>query len=63
MEDLLLAQAHVTKPVLIGIGVAALVTLFLTYKITKFVTKILLLLAAFTALAAAAWIYLATHAH
>jgi hypothetical protein len=58
MENLLLlAQAQVSKPMLIGIGIAALVILFLAFKVTKFVIKMVLLLAAFAALAAAAWYY------
>ena len=59
----LLAQAQVSKPMLLGIGLAALVILFLAFKVTKFVMKMVMLLAAFAALAAAAWYYFAIHAH
>jgi hypothetical protein len=58
-----LAQAQVSKPMFIGIGVAALVILFLAFKVTKFVMKMMLMLVAFAALAGAAWFYFSTHAH
>lgn len=60
---LLLAQAQVSRPPLIGVGLAALVILFLAFKVTKFVMKMVLLLAALAALAAAAWFYFGAHGH
>lgn len=45
----------------IGIGVAALVFLYLAFKATKVVIKLLLLLAALSALGGAAWWYFNTH--
>ncbi len=64
MENfILLAQAQVSKPMLLGIGLAALVILFLAFMVTKFAMKMVMLLAAFAALAAAAWYYFGTHPH
>jgi hypothetical protein len=50
-----------TQPMAIGIGVAALVFLYLAFKATKVVLKLLLLLAALSALGGAAWWYFNTH--
>jgi len=57
----LLAALTMTKPVAIGIGVAALVVLFVAFKIGKFVVKVLLVLAALVAIALATWWYYAAH--
>jgi len=51
----------VTKPAAIGIGVAAVVILYLAFKVGKFILKMLLLLAALAALGLAAWWYYAAH--
>lgn len=48
---------------LVGLAAAALVILFLAFKVTKFVMKLVLLLAAVAALAAAAWFYFGAHGH
>ncbi len=57
---LFLAASTVSKPVAIGIAVAALVVLYLAFKVTKFVIKILLLLAALGAIGMAVrWYYVA----
>ena len=61
MNQILLATFAVTKPVAVGIGIAALVGLFLAFKVGKFVIKMLLLLAALAALGLAAWWYYAAH--
>jgi len=58
---LFLAALPVTKPAAIGIGVAALVVLYLAFKVTKFAIKMLLLLAALMAIGLAAWWYYAAH--
>jgi hypothetical protein len=64
MENLfLLAQAQLSKPLLAGLAVGALVVLFLAFKVTKFVMKMVLLMAAVATLAAAAWFYFVTHGH
>lgn len=64
MENLfLLAQAQVSKPMLIGIGIAALLVLFLAFKVTQFVMKMVLLLVACAALAGATWHYFGAHGH
>ena len=61
MTPTLLAALTVTKPVAVGIGLAALVVLFLAFKVGKFVMKLLLVLAALMAMGLAAWWYYATH--
>ena len=61
MNQSILAAVAVTKPVAVGIGVAALLGFYLAFKSSKFVMKILLLLAALTALALAAWCFYAAH--
>jgi hypothetical protein len=63
MDSLLLAATQIGKPALIGIGIAALVVLFLAFKVTKFAIKMILMLVAFAAIAGAAWHYFATHVH
>ena len=55
------ATLVVTKPVTVGIGIAALALIFLAFKAAKFVMKMLLLLAALAALGLAAWWYYAAH--
>ncbi|HEV2435488.1 MAG TPA: hypothetical protein VG077_05765 [Verrucomicrobiae bacterium] len=58
MNPIILAALTVTKPAAIGIGIVALVVLFLAFKVGKFVFKMLLLLAA---LGLAVWWYYAAH--
>lgn len=60
-NPILLAALTVTKPGAVGIGIAALVLLYLAFKVGKFVIKMLLLLAALAALGLAAWWYFASH--
>lgn len=50
-----------TKPAAIGIGVAALVVLYLAFKAVKFIVKMLLVLAALAAIGLAVWWYFAAH--
>ena len=45
----------------IGIGVAALVVLYLAFKVGKFLIKLLLVLAALAAIGLAAWWYYIAH--
>ena len=59
MNPALLATLTVTEPVAVGIGVAALVVLYLGFKAAKFILKMLLVLAALLALGLAAWCYFA----
>lgn len=61
MNSDLLATFTVTKPVAIGLGVAALVVLYLGFKAVKFMMKLLLLLTALVAIGLAAWWYFAAH--
>jgi hypothetical protein len=61
MNPIFLAVLTVTKPAAVGIGIVALVVLYLAFKVTKFVIKMLLLLAALAALGLAAWWYYAAH--
>ncbi len=56
-----LASLTVTKPVAVGIGITALVVLFLAFKIGKFVIKLLLVFAALAAILLAAWWYYSAH--
>jgi xanthosine utilization system XapX-like protein len=58
MNPLFLAVLTVTKPAAAGIGIVALVGLYLAFKVAKFVIR-MLLLAALAALAA--WWYYAAH--
>ena len=50
MNPIFLAAITVTKPGAVGIGIVALVVLYLAFKVTKFVVKMLLLLAVLAAL-------------
>ena len=61
MNPIFLAAFTVTKPGAVGIGIVVLVVLYLAFKVTKFVIKTLLLLAALAALGLAAWWYYAAH--
>jgi hypothetical protein len=61
MNPFLLVALTVTKPVAVGIGLAALVVLFLAFKVGKFVMKMLLLLAALAAIGLAVWWFYAAH--
>ena len=61
MNQSILAAVAMTKPVAVGIGVATLLGLYLAFKAGKFVMKMLLLLAALTALGLTAWCYYAAH--
>ena len=61
MNPALLAALPVTKPAALGIGIAALVVLYLVFKLGKFILKMLLLLVALLALGLAAWWYYAAH--
>ena len=58
---LFLAALTVDKPVAIGIAVAAMAVLYLAFKITRFAVKILLVIAAVTAIGLAARWYFAAH--
>jgi len=60
MNPINLATSTVTKPGAVGIGIVALVALYLAFKVTKFVTK-MLLLAALIALGLAAWWFYTAH--
>jgi hypothetical protein len=61
MNPIFLAALTVTKPAAIGIGIGALVVLYLAFKVGKFIIKMLLLLAALAALGLAAWWFYAAH--
>jgi hypothetical protein len=61
MNPIFLAALTVIKPAAVGIGIVALVVLYLAFKVAKFVIKILLLLAALAALGLAAWWYYAAY--
>jgi hypothetical protein len=61
MNPIFLAALTVTKPAAIGIGIGALVVLYLAFKVGKFIIKMLLLLAVLAALGLAAWWYYAAH--
>jgi hypothetical protein len=58
MNVIFLAALTVTKPGAVGIGIVALVVLYLAFKFTKSVIKMLVLLAA---LGLAVWWYAAHH--
>jgi len=61
MNPFILAVLPVTKPVAVGIGIAALVVLYLGFKAAKFILKMLMVLAALLALGLAAWWYYTAH--
>jgi hypothetical protein len=61
MNPVFFATFTVTKPVAVGIGIAALVVLYLAFKVTKFVIKMLLMFAALLAIGLAAWWYYSAH--
>lgn len=61
MTEPFLAFVTVTKPAAVGLGVAALVVLYLGFKAAKFILKMLLVLAALLALGLAVWLYYAAH--
>ena len=61
MSPIFLAAPTVTKPVAVGLGVAALVLLWLGFKAAKFLMKVLLVLAALVAMGLAVWWYYAAH--
>ena len=61
MNETFLAAITATKPVAVGLGIAALMVGFLGFKAAKFVIKMLLLLAALVAMGLAAWWYYAAH--
>jgi hypothetical protein len=63
MNLISLADLPVTTPVAIAIGVAALVALYFAFKATKFLMKLLLLLAGLLVLGGAVWWYLASRGH
>ena len=53
-----LTNVAVTKPVAIGIGIAALIVLYLAFKVTWFILKVMLALAGLAAIGlAACWFY------
>ena len=60
-NPILLAAFAVTKPAAVGIGISALVVLFLAFKVSKFVIKMLLMFAALIAIGLAAWLYYTAH--
>ena len=55
MNSLMLAALAVTEPVALGIGVGALLIIFVAFKVAKFVMKVILMLAALAALGLAVW--------
>ena len=57
----LLAAIAVNKPVAIGIGIGALVVLYLAFKAVKFIVKMLLVLMALGAIGLAAWWFFNAH--
>jgi len=61
MAELVLAAATLTKPAAVGLGLAALVVLYLGFQAAKFIIKMLLVLAALLALGLAVWLYYAAH--
>lgn len=61
MNGLMLATVTVTKPVALGIGAAALLVIFVAFKVTKFVMKMILMLAALAALGLAVWWWVGAH--
>ena len=60
-NPIFLETLPVTKPTAIGIGIVALVMLYLAFKAGKFVIKMLLVLAALIAIGLAAWAYYNAH--
>jgi len=61
LSPFFMAALPVTKPAAIGIGIGALVVLYLAFKAGKFIIKMLLLLAALAVLGLAAWWFYAAH--
>jgi hypothetical protein len=61
MNSYVLASLPVTKPVAIGLGLAALCVLYLAFKAAKFLIKALLVLAALIALSLAVWWFYNAH--
>ena len=49
------------KPVAIGIGIAALVALYVAFKVSKFIMKIVLLLAVSVGISLVVWWYFTKH--
>ncbi|HUZ06833.1 MAG TPA: hypothetical protein VMV89_05025 [Candidatus Paceibacterota bacterium] len=50
-----------TKPVATGIGIAALIVLYLAFKVTWFILKVMLALAGLAAIGLAAWWFYNAH--
>jgi len=63
VTNVLLASLATSKPAAIGLGVAALIVLFLAFKIGEFLIKALLVLLALAAIALAGWWYYHAHHH
>ncbi len=61
MSPAILANLAVTKPVAVGIAIAAVVGLYLVFKVGKFILKTLLWLLVLGAIGAAAWWFFAAH--
>ncbi len=61
MHSLMLAALAVTEPVALGIGVAALLAIFVAFKVVKLVMKMILMLAALAALGLTVWWLLGAH--
>lgn len=55
MSAIILAAAPVTKPIAIGVGVAALVGIYVAFKVGKFLIKSLLLLVVMAAIGLLLW--------
>ncbi len=55
MHSLMPPALAVTEPVALGIGVAALLVVFVAFKVARFVMKMILMLAAVAALAVTVW--------
>ena len=55
MNPVFLAATTMTKPMAIGLGIAAVVVLYLAFKVGKFLLKVLLVLAALAAIGFAVW--------
>ena len=61
MNPVLLASMTIDKPVAIGIGIAALVVLYLAFKVGKFVMKMWLMLVVLLVIGLAVWWYFTKH--
>ena len=61
MNPIFLAELTLTKPWIAGIGVAALVLLYLAFKTAKFVMKLVLWIVVIAAIAFAAWWFYTGH--